>query len=126
MKSNKELNIEAKKLVKAHLRIWSEPDHTKRLTLANEIYADNIQVVDPETILNGKAEVNDFIGGLLKQNPGFEFTLAKPIETHHNTAILSWQFGPPSRPDAITGQDIFTVAEGRIVSLLVFVDGATK
>src|SRR5882757_2016762 len=126
MKSNKELNTEAKKLVKAHLRIWSEPDHTKRLTLASEIYADNIQVIDPEIILNGIAEVNDFIGGLLKQHPGFKFTSAKPIEAHHNKAILSWQFGPPSKPDTITGQDIFTIAEGRIVSLLVFVDGVTK
>ncbi|MDB5088115.1 MAG: Glyoxalase/bleomycin resistance protein/dioxygenase [Mucilaginibacter sp.] len=126
MKSDKELNAEAKKLVKDHLRIWNEPDHAKRLTLASEIYADTIQVIDPEVILNGRAKVNDFIGNLLKQNPGFEFTSAKPVETHHNKAILSWQFGPPSKPDAITGQDIFTIAAGRIVSLLVFVDGVTK
>jgi hypothetical protein len=126
MKTNEELNAETKKLVKAHLKIWSEPDHTKRLALANEIYADNIQVIDPEIILNGIAEVNDFIGGLLKQNPGFEFASAKSVETHHNKAILSWQFGPPSKPDTITGQDIFTIADGRIVSLLVFVDGLTE
>lgn len=126
MENNEELNAEAKKLVQAHLRIWSESGHAKRLILANEIYADNIQVTDPGIILNGRAEISDFIGGLLKQNPGFEFTIAKPIETHHNSAILSWQFGPPSKPDTITGQDIFTIADGQIISLLVFVDGVTK
>ncbi|NHA04892.1 SnoaL-like domain-containing protein [Mucilaginibacter sp. HC2] len=113
-------------LVNKHLQIWTETDNTKRLALAEKVYAYNIRIIDPGVILNGRAEVSNFIGGLLKQNPGFEFTLVKPIETHHNAAILSWQFGPKSKPDTITGQDIFTIAEDKIVSLLVFVDGVTK
>ena len=120
------MNTEIKQLVEAHLRIWTEPDHTKRLVLANEIYAANIEVIDPEVILNGRAEVSDFIGSLLKQYPGFEFSIAKPIETHHNRAILSWQFGPKAKPDTITGQDIFTITDGQITSFLVFVDGVAK
>jgi hypothetical protein len=120
------MNTENINLVKAHLQMWSEPSHTKRLVLANEIYAANIEVIDPEVILNGRIEVSDFIGNLLNQYPGFQFTIAKPIETHHNRAILSWQFGPTTKPDTITGQDIFTISEGYIASFLVFVDGVTK
>ena len=120
------MNTETKKLVKAHLQMWGEPDHHKRLALANDIYTANIQVIDPEVILNGLAEVNNFIDSLLKQHPGFKFTTTKPIEAHHNTAILSWQFGPASKPDTITGYDIFTIAEDKIIFLLVFVNGATK
>ncbi|NHA08093.1 nuclear transport factor 2 family protein [Mucilaginibacter sp. HC2] len=120
------MSIEIKNLVQAHLQMWSELSHTKRLALANNIYAANIEVIDPEVILNGRAEVSDFIGSLLKQYPGFEFTIAKPIETHHNRAILSWQFGPRTKPDTITGQDIFTISDGYITSILVFVNGVTK
>jgi hypothetical protein len=119
-------STEAISLVKAHLKIWSETDSAKRLKLTETVYADNIRVIDPHVILNGRAEVNDFIGGLLKQNPGFRFIIVKPVEAHHNTAILSWQFGPPSKPDTINGQDIFTIEDGRIISLSVFIDGDTK
>jgi hypothetical protein len=113
-------------LVNKHLEVWTETDSVKRLALVEKVYVYNIRVIDPEVILNGRAEVSNFIGDLLKQSPGFKFTTAKPIETHHNTAILSWQFGPASKPDTITGQDIFTIAEDKIISLLVFVDGVTK
>jgi catechol 2,3-dioxygenase-like lactoylglutathione lyase family enzyme len=113
-------------LVTKHLEIWTETDSAKRLALAGEIYADNIRVIDPGVILNGRAEVSNFIDKLLTEHPGFEFMMAGPIETHHNTAILSWQFGPKSKPNTITGQDIFTIANGKIISLLVFVNGATK
>lgn len=126
MKSNEELNKEAISLVNAHLQVWGETDDGKRLALAKEVYADDIRVIDPGVVLNGRAEVSDFIGDLLKKSPGFQFQIVKPIETHHNMAILWWRFGPPSEPDAITGQDIFTLTDGLITSLLVFVDGVTK
>ena len=113
-------------LVKKHLEIWMERDSIKRLVLAEEIYADHIRVMDPGIILNGRIEVSNFISNLLKQNPGFKFTIAKPIEAHHNMAILSWQFGPQGKPDTITGQDIFTISDDQIISMLVFVDGVTK
>jgi hypothetical protein len=93
--------------------------------LTENIYADNIQVIDPEIILNGRKEVDEFINGLLNQHPGFEFSAVKAIETHHGMAILSWQFGPSSKPDTITGQDLFTITNGKISKILVFVDGAT-
>ena len=116
----------AVELVKKHLEIWTERDSIRRLALAEKVYADHIRVIDPEVILNGRTEVADFISNLLKQNPGFKFTIAKPIEAHHNMAILSWQFGPQGKPDTITGQDIFTISDGQIISLLVFVDGVTN
>jgi hypothetical protein len=126
MKSKEEQTREAISLVKMHLEIWGETNVAKRVELIKKVYADNIQVIDPEIILNGWVETADFIGGLLKQHPGFKFMAAGPIETHHNSAVLCWQFGPESKPDTITGQDIFTLSNGKIVSLLVFVDGVTR
>lgn len=126
MKSNEELAAEAKILVMTHLNIWTERDPAKRLQLTKDIYAENIKVIDPEIVLNGWNEVSDFIGGLLHKYPGFEFSPVKAIETHHDSAILSWQFGPPSKLDTITGLDIFAIANGKIIKLIVFVNGATK
>ena len=122
---NKEV-IDAIALVEGHLKLWGEAGAEKRLNMAKGIYAEQVKVVDPGGILNGIEEISDFIGDLLANNPGFEFRIVKPIEVHHHTALLSWQFGPASHPDQITGQDVFTLAEGLIVSLLVFVNGVTQ
>ena len=113
------------KLVENHLLVWKEADPDKRLVLAKAVYKEDIQVTDPGVILTGYAEVSDFIGQLLQNNPGFVFRMAEPIEAHHNTALLSWQFGPLPQPDLITGKDVFSITEGRISSILVFVAGTT-
>lgn len=126
MKSIQESNREAIDLVMAHLQVWAEADDEKRMALAQRVYAENVRVIDPEIVLNGQGEVSDFIGSLLKKSPGFKFQLTKRVETHHDMGILCWRFGLPSKPDTITGEDIITMSEGRISSVLVFVDGATK
>lgn len=113
------------RLVQSHLDIWRENDSTKRLKLAGEVYAENIRVTDPEIILNGRRAVSDFIGQLLNQHPGFKFRIAKPVEVHHETAVLSWEFGPDTNPGAITGTDIFTISGDKISALLTIADGLT-
>ncbi|MCQ6957046.1 nuclear transport factor 2 family protein [Mucilaginibacter aquariorum] len=112
-------------LVEKHLQLWGETDGNKRIRLAKEIYHEDIQVTDPGEILNGYEEVSNFIGKLLSNSPGFQFSIAKPIENHHNTAVLSWQFGPSDEPGKICGLDIFTIQKGKVSSLLIFVDGVT-
>jgi hypothetical protein len=113
-------------LVEKHLEVWKETDPVKRLAVIQTIYTDNIRVIDPGAILTGYTEVSDFIGQLLQNNPGFVFRIAKPVEVHHHMAILSWQFGPLSKPYRISGQDVFSITDSRISSLLIFVDGATQ
>lgn len=122
---NKEVSA-AIALVEAHLALWGEADPIKRLALARNIYTEQIRVFDPSGILSGHEEISGFIGDLLSNNPGFKFGIAKPVEVHHQQALLSWQFGPSSDPGQISGQDIFTISKGRISSLLVFVHGITQ
>jgi len=113
-------------LIKDHIELWNETDHEKRILLADKIYSDDIEVIEPSTILNGRREIVNFIGNLLDQNQGFLFTFSKSAEIHHEKAILSWYFGPDSNPDSISGYDIFTIENGLINSFLVFVNGATE
>jgi hypothetical protein len=123
MQDNKNKTV---KLLKDHIQLWNETDQEKRILLASKIYSDDIQVIDPNLILNGRDEIVNFIGTLLDKNPKFHFTLPKPAEIHHEKAILSWHFGPDSNPDLISGYDIFTIENGLISSFLVFVNGATE
>lgn len=118
--------IEVEKLLQLHLATWGEKNVEKRTKNFKLIYTEDVNIVDPFFILNGTANLNPFIDDLQKKHPGFKFSLAKPIETHNNIARLFWQFGPESKPDTITGQDVFAIENNKIKSLYIFIDGLKK
>ena len=117
---------EVEKLLQLHLATWGEKNVEKRTKNFKLIYTEDVNIVDPFFILNGTANLNPFIDDLQKKHPGFKFSLAKPIETHNNIARLFWQFGPESKPDTITGQDVFAIENNKIKSLYIFIDGLKK
>lgn len=110
-----------KALIAKHLEVWNEKDETKRLSLLNQIYAANIEMVDRNFIAVGNNEINSFIIGLQQKNPDFKFT-AKSVETNHNVARLYWQFGSKAKPDTVTGMDLFVIENGKVQKLYVFVE----
>ncbi|MBO2012132.1 nuclear transport factor 2 family protein [Hymenobacter negativus] len=109
-----------------HLALWSETDEAKRTPVIAEIYTEDIHFVDPFFTISGRPQVNAFIADLLKQNPGYEFHQVGPVEAHHNLAYLSWQFGPTATPAAVTGHDVFVLADGKIQQIYTFINGATS
>lgn len=112
-------------LLTQHLALWSETDEARRTPVIAEIYTEDIYFVDPFFIISGRPQVNAFIADLLKQNPGYVFQRVGPVEAHHNVAYLGWQFGPPATPAAVTGRDVFELADGRIQRIYTFIDGVT-
>ncbi|MDD7887988.1 VOC family protein [Flavivirga sp. 57AJ16] len=122
-KQTKMSKIEIEALAKKHLDIWTEKNAKKRNKYIKEVYTEGVEIVDPFFVINGHSKLNDFIEGLQKKHPGFDFSLAQPIESHNNIARLFWQFGTTSKPDEITGQDIFVIENGKIKSLYIFIDG---
>lgn len=117
---------EIESLLQLHLSTWGEKDAEKRNKSIKQIYTEDVNIVDPFFVLNGTSGLNQFIDDLQKKHPGFKFSIAKPIDTHNNIARLSWQFGPESKPDTITGQDVFVVENNKIKSLYIFIDGLNK
>ena len=110
-------------LAKKHLDIWTEKNVEKRNESIKQVYAEDVEIVDPFFVINGQSNLNNFIEELQKKHPGFDFSLLQPIESHNNVARLFWQFGTVSKPDEITGEDIFIIKNGRIKSLYIFIDG---
>jgi len=111
------------KLLNRHLETWSESDVEIRKALIQEIYTEDVEVVDPFSVIVGRQTLNNFITELQNKYPGYLFELSKDIDSHNHIARLNWRYGPPDNPDTITGQDIFVISAGRIERLFVFVDG---
>lgn len=110
-----------KELVQHHFEIWNETDQAKRIAAMGNIYASDIEMTDRHFIANGNEEVDQLIAGLQQKNPVFKFTV-KSVETHHNIIRVYWQNGPKSKPDTVTGMDMFVIENGKVQKLYVFVD----
>nr|WP_322626114.1 VOC family protein [uncultured Flavobacterium sp.] len=108
-------------LVKRHFELWNETDPAKRSEILNAIYAHDIEMVDRNFIANGNEQINTFIAELQQKNPKGKFSV-KAMETNHNIIRVYWQNGTPSKPDAVTGMDLFVVENGKVQKLYVFVD----
>lgn len=113
-----------KSIVEKHLQLWNEENPAKRKAIMNEIYADDIEMVDRHFIAKGHDQVDGFIVDLHKKDPAFKFSHAKPIDAHHNIARMFWQVGSKAKPAAVTGMDMFVIENGKVQKLYVFVDGS--
>ncbi|WP_308993463.1 nuclear transport factor 2 family protein [Mariniflexile litorale] len=115
--------VEIETLAIKHLDIWTDKNAEKRNKSIKEVYTVDVEIVDPFFVINGHSKLNDFIEELQAKHPGFSFSISQPIESHNNIARLFWQFGPDTKPDTITGQDIFVIENEKIKSLYIFIDG---
>jgi hypothetical protein len=113
-------------LLTKHLSLWSEADEAKRTPVISEIYTTDIHFVDPFFTISGQPQISACIADLLKQNSGYVFRMAGPVEAHHNVAYVGWEFGPATAPATVTGRDFFVLADERIQTIYTFIDGLTS
>jgi hypothetical protein len=117
--------VEVTALLAQHVILLNEVDEAKRTLALPAVYAENLQFLDPHGEFTGRAYLNNFVHNLQLKYPGFVFRETAPLEFHHNVARLSWAFGPVGGTAPVTGQDIAVLANGRIQTLYIFIDGAT-
>jgi len=110
------------KTIEKHFAIWSERDSAIRAANISLVYTEDLKIIDPHFVANGHSELDGLIRGLHTRFPDYSFTLRKPIEQHHNTGRLFWQLGSAEKPDVETGMDVFLVENGKIQTLIVFID----
>ena len=115
---------EVKLITDKHLDLWNELDQSKHLQMMDTIYSTDIEMVDRHFIAVGHAEVKDFVTDLHAKHPDSRFSHAKPVEFHHHIIRMYWQSGPPAKPDAATGMDMFVIKNNKVQKLYVFVDEA--
>lgn len=109
-------------VIEQHFATWSERDEQIRTANITKVYAPDVVITDPHFVANGTGELNTLIAGLQSRFPDYRFRLRKPIEHHHNVARLYWQLGSEAKPDTETGMDVITIENGRIKTLIVFID----
>lgn len=108
-------------LVDRHFEIWNDTDKETRLTKFSAVYTEDILLADYAEVANGYVEAARLLERVQSQHPGFSFA-PDEVSWNHGLGRVTWGYGPKDNPDLIRGEDIFTVRDGRLSSLHVFID----
>lgn len=113
--------MSAQDLIDADFAIWNDPEPASRLPRFAAVYRPDVVVADYAAEVTGFAKVNDLIDRVQRENAGFVFT-PEPVVWNHGLGRVVWGYGPPEDPDRVRGEDIFTIREGLLATLHVFID----
>lgn len=110
-----------------YLDMWNETDTTRRAEKVRIICADNATYTDPKTDVSGHEAINAFIGAVREQTPGMAFTLAGPVDTHHDIARFTWHLVPAgsagaAEPVAVGFDVVKADDDGRLSAVYGFLD----
>lgn len=106
-------------LVNGYLETWNETDPAARRKAINELWAPDGTYTDPMAVATGRDEIDATIGAVQGQFPGLAFTLAGPVDAHHDVARFTWSLGD----DLVIGFDVLVLdEEGRISRVHGFLD----
>src|SRR5256885_11410532 len=103
------------KIIDQYIELWNERDAARRRELLADIWVEDGEYVDPLGEARGPAAIDAAIAGAQGQFPEFVFSLAGPVDAHHNVARFTWELGPAGGESVVVGSDTAVMTEdGRL------------
>lgn len=110
-------------VITRYLDCWNETNPTARRTLIEDAWAADARYTDPLAEVQGHDAIDATIATVQEQFPGFVFTLAGPVDAHHQQARFTWGLGLEGAEPLVVGFDVaVTNEEGKIATVLGFLD----
>jgi hypothetical protein len=111
------------KVIDQYIELWNERDAVRRRELLADIWAEDGEYVDPLGTAGGLPAIDAMIAGAQGQFPGFVFTLAGPVDTHHSIARFTWELMAGDGEPLVIGSDTAVLNEdGRLQQVYGFLD----
>ena len=104
------------------LEVFGEPHAVKRSSAIAALWAEDGVFADPYGRYVGHTALNDAVSQLHARFPGFVFTPIGAPQSFYDVGRQAWGHGPDGGPPKVTGLDVITVRDGRIVALYAFID----
>jgi len=112
-----------KDVIARYLACWNETDPAARRKMIDETWAEDGRYIDPLADARGRDALDATIAAAQGQFPGFVFTLAGPVDAHHQQARFTWGLGPEGAEPLVVGFDVaVTDDDNKIHTVLVFLD----
>jgi hypothetical protein len=110
-------------IIERYLECWNQTDPEQRRALVEEVWAADATYTDPLADVRGPEAISALIGAAQAQFPGLVFSLAGPLDAHHNQARFTWHLGPDGGEAIVVGFDVAVAdASGRLAAVHGFLD----
>jgi hypothetical protein len=105
-----------------YIAIRNETDAARRRDLIAAAFSPDATYRDPLMQGAGRQGIDAMIAGAQAQLAGCRFALCGIPDGHNDVIRFSWTAGVPGKPALARGTDVATIADGRIRSVLGFLD----
>ena len=110
-------------IAQRYIDAWNETDAGTRRALIDELYSPEAGYTDPLVDARGRDQIDATIAGAQEQFAGLVFSLAGPVDSHHDTARFQWHLGAPGTEEPlVVGFDVAVVDGGRLHRVYGFLD----
>ncbi|MFC6011908.1 nuclear transport factor 2 family protein [Nocardia lasii] len=109
-------------VVAQYLEAWNTREPADRRAAVARVFTPDARYTDPLVAVTGHAELEAAIAGVQAQFPDWTFTLAGPVDAHHDQLRFTWALGPADAPAIVIGFDVATLTDGRIDNVYGFLD----
>jgi hypothetical protein len=110
-------------LVQDYITVWNERDIGKRRLLIDRVFSDDCVYIDPNDSVAGRDAVERLVEALQARVPDLRFTLAGPVNAHHDHVLFGWTLAARGAAvPAATGIDMAVLDGDRIRQLHGFVN----
>jgi hypothetical protein len=117
------MNHDATQTVIKYLNAWNETDATRRRVAIAALCTEDCEYTDPLARVSGPSALDQLIAGVQRQLPGFRFSLAGKVDSHHDQARFTWHAAPEGAHEpVVVGFDVFLLDAGRVRSVYGFLD----
>jgi hypothetical protein len=113
---------DANQIADRYIAVWNETDPARRNAMLAKDWSADATYADPLMKGEGHAEIGALIGAVQQRFPGFRFALNGRVDSHGDNVRFSWALGPQSDPEMIKGTDFATTEDGRLKSVIGFLD----
>ena len=113
---------DAQTVAARYIELWNERNAARRREMLAANWTDNASYVDPIMSGQGRGQIEALIEGVHKRFPDFRFALLGKVDGHGNHVRFSWGLGPDGTDSPIKGTDIAVIDDGRIRSIIGFLD----
>lgn len=103
--------------------VFGEGDPARRRAALAELWAEDCALYAPPGVIRGRTAIDEFAGTLRAMHPDFAYTPIGAPQVLHGAGRLAWGSGPAGEPPRYTGWDVLIAQDGRIKTLIVFLDG---
>jgi hypothetical protein len=109
-------------LIEQYIAAWNTTDAAARRDLVARVFTPAATYTDPLAQVAGHEQIDALLATAQAQFPGLEFTLAGPVDAHHDVARFTWNLGPHGGEPLVVGFDVAVINDGRIDRVHGFLD----